>query len=272
MLLAALSAQGRTRVTEPAPSRDHTERMLRAFGVRGAAARAQRSRSRAARRCAARTSRCPATSPRRRSSWWPAAWPPSGRWCSPTSGINPTRTGLLEMLQRMGADIRLHQRAPPAGDDGEPVADIEVRRSAPARHHRAARRWCRWRSMNSRSSSSPPPARSGETRGARRRGTARQGERPAGGHGRRTQRARHRAPAAPRWPVAARRPTAWAAARIDSHGDHRIAMAFAIAALRARAPIEILDVANVATSFPGFVELARRLACRLNLSDGRCGR
>ncbi len=39
---------------------------------------------------------------------------------------------------------------------------------------------------------------------------------------------------------------------IDSHGDHRIAMAFAMASLQARAPIEIQDVANVATSFPGF--------------------
>jgi len=45
---------------------------------------------------------------------------------------------------------------------------------------------------------------------------------------------------------------------IDSLGDHRIAMAFAIAALRARAPLEIADVANVATSFPGFEECARR--------------
>ena len=45
--------------------------------------------------------------------------------------------------------------------------------------------------------------------------------------------------------------------RIESHGDHRIAMAFAVAALGARAPIEIRDVANVATSFPGFPELAR---------------
>jgi 3-phosphoshikimate 1-carboxyvinyltransferase len=43
---------------------------------------------------------------------------------------------------------------------------------------------------------------------------------------------------------------------IDSRGDHRIAMAFAVAALRASAPVRILDVANVATSFPGFPELA----------------
>jgi 3-phosphoshikimate 1-carboxyvinyltransferase len=45
--------------------------------------------------------------------------------------------------------------------------------------------------------------------------------------------------------------------RIDSRGDHRIAMAFAVAALKARAPIEIDDVANVATSFPGFLATAR---------------
>jgi 5-enolpyruvylshikimate-3-phosphate synthase len=44
---------------------------------------------------------------------------------------------------------------------------------------------------------------------------------------------------------------------VDSHGDHRIAMAFAVASLRASGPLEILDVANVATSFPGFVPLAR---------------
>jgi 3-phosphoshikimate 1-carboxyvinyltransferase len=51
--------------------------------------------------------------------------------------------------------------------------------------------------------------------------------------------------------------------RIDSHGDHRIAMAFAIASLRARGPIEILDVANVATSFPGFLTTASAAGLRL---------
>jgi 3-phosphoshikimate 1-carboxyvinyltransferase len=44
---------------------------------------------------------------------------------------------------------------------------------------------------------------------------------------------------------------------IDSYGDHRIAMSFGIASLRAAGPISIRDVANVATSFPGFVELSR---------------
>jgi 5-enolpyruvylshikimate-3-phosphate synthase len=46
--------------------------------------------------------------------------------------------------------------------------------------------------------------------------------------------------------------------RVDAHADHRIAMAFAIAALRAREPLEITDVANVATSFPGFLATARQ--------------
>ncbi len=44
---------------------------------------------------------------------------------------------------------------------------------------------------------------------------------------------------------------------VDSHGDHRIAMSFAMAALRAGGPIRIRDCANVNTSFPGFVALAQ---------------
>ena len=44
--------------------------------------------------------------------------------------------------------------------------------------------------------------------------------------------------------------------RIDSASDHRIAMAFTVASLAAREPIEIIDCANVATSFPDFVALA----------------
>jgi 5-enolpyruvylshikimate-3-phosphate synthase len=43
---------------------------------------------------------------------------------------------------------------------------------------------------------------------------------------------------------------------VDSHGDHRIAMSFAMAALRAGGEIRIDDCANVDTSFPGFVDLA----------------
>jgi 3-phosphoshikimate 1-carboxyvinyltransferase len=49
----------------------------------------------------------------------------------------------------------------------------------------------------------------------------------------------------------------FAGGEVDSAGDHRIAMAFAVAGLVARAPVRIADCANVATSFPGFTALAR---------------
>ena len=52
--------------------------------------------------------------------------------------------------------------------------------------------------------------------------------------------------------------------RVHSHGDHRIAMAFAMASLRADGVIHIEDCANVNTSFPGFVDFAS--SCGLNLS------
>jgi 3-phosphoshikimate 1-carboxyvinyltransferase len=52
---------------------------------------------------------------------------------------------------------------------------------------------------------------------------------------------------------------------VDSHGDHRIAMAFSIAALRASGPIYISDCANVNTSFPTFVKLAKSLGLHINV-------
>ncbi|HEY4968858.1 MAG TPA: 3-phosphoshikimate 1-carboxyvinyltransferase, partial [Steroidobacteraceae bacterium] len=52
---------------------------------------------------------------------------------------------------------------------------------------------------------------------------------------------------------------------IDSHGDHRIAMAFAVAGVRTRAPIEIHDVGSVGTSFPNFVDSARALGLQIEL-------
>ena len=55
---------------------------------------------------------------------------------------------------------------------------------------------------------------------------------------------------------------------IDSHGDHRIAMSFAVAALRAKDDIRILDCANVATSFPDFAGLANRAGMRIVVTEG----
>jgi len=55
---------------------------------------------------------------------------------------------------------------------------------------------------------------------------------------------------------------------VDSRGDHRIAMAFAMAGLCARAPIEIADCANVNTSFPGFVALAAQAGLAISERAG----
>jgi 3-phosphoshikimate 1-carboxyvinyltransferase len=54
---------------------------------------------------------------------------------------------------------------------------------------------------------------------------------------------------------------------IESHGDHRIAMSFAVAALRSQGDIVIRNCANVATSFPNFVELSRKVGMKLNVAE-----
>jgi 3-phosphoshikimate 1-carboxyvinyltransferase len=56
---------------------------------------------------------------------------------------------------------------------------------------------------------------------------------------------------------------------VDSHGDHRIAMAFSIAALRASGPIAISDCENVNTSFPTFVTLAQELGLNIAVHGAR---
>ena len=56
---------------------------------------------------------------------------------------------------------------------------------------------------------------------------------------------------------------------VHSHGDHRIAMSFAVAALRAKGDITINDCANVATSFPNFIELATQVGFKLSVAEGR---
>ncbi len=54
---------------------------------------------------------------------------------------------------------------------------------------------------------------------------------------------------------------------VQSHDDHRIAMAFSIASLRASENIEIRECNNVATSFPNFVELAQELGLNIRKED-----
>ncbi len=123
LLLAGLYASGRTRVQEPGISRDHTERMLGAFGVPiEREANAVAIQGRASLR---------ATDIRIPGDFSSAAFfiaagviAGTGSLLIRDVGINPTRTALLDILRLMGADIRVHAHDA-AGE--EPRADIEVR-------------------------------------------------------------------------------------------------------------------------------------------------
>jgi 3-phosphoshikimate 1-carboxyvinyltransferase len=128
ILLAGLMAEGKTTVTEPALSRDHSERMLKAFGAE----------------VLVDPDTCSATvvGPAQlkgksvivpgdisSAAFWLVAGAivPGSNLLIENVGINPTRTGILEVLERMGADITLEQQREAAG---EPVADIRVRASS----------------------------------------------------------------------------------------------------------------------------------------------
>jgi 3-phosphoshikimate 1-carboxyvinyltransferase len=260
LLLAALAARGTTRLTEPAPTRDHTERMLGAFGV--VLTRQGDSLTLAG------GQRLRATNVRVPGDFSSAAFflvagalaAPSGLTLTGV-GVNPTRTGLLELLRLMGAEITVHLRT--AGSDAalEPVADLTVRQS------------------ELRGIEAPPqlvPLAIDEMpvffiAAACARGDTlvhgagelrvKESDRLAGmAAGLASLGIEHRLLPDGLWIRGRGR---FAGGRIDSHGDHRIAMAFAVAALRSEGPIEITDVANVATSFPDFPGIARRAGLAL---------
>ena len=257
ILLAGLQAFGRTHVTEPAPSRDHTERMLGAFGVE-----VLRDGPRIAIEGGQTLRGTQVKVPGDFSS--AAFFIVAGCLAAENGlllrniGVNPTRTGLIELLQQMGADIRIHLHGGRvAADDvnGEPIADIEVRKS-------------RLRGIKVPESLVPlsidefpvffvaAACAEGETlvRGALELRVKESDRLAAMAQGLSTLGVENQLLADGLW---IRGADGFGGGTIDSHGDHRIAMAFAIASLKARAPIEILDVANVVTSFPSFVATAR---------------
>jgi 3-phosphoshikimate 1-carboxyvinyltransferase len=248
ILLAGLYADGTTAVTEPAVTRDHTERMLRAFGVPcetdGPVARLQSGSLQG----------CDIQVPGDFSSaaFFIVAGLVAGR--APlllrNVGVNPTRTGLLDILRLMGARIDLLDPRM-AGD--EPVADLKVFPGA-------------LRGINVPEALVPlaidefpvlfvaAALAEGETRvtGAAelrvkesdRIGVMAEGLRALG------------ADLEPLPDGMVIRGGALRGGAVDSHGDHRVAMSFAVAAARAAGPVHINDVANVATSFPGFLDVA----------------
>ncbi len=257
LLLAGLYAEGVTAVTEPAPTRDHTERMLEGFGYP-----LQRlGEGRVAVQGGGTLTGTVIDVPADISS---AAFFLVGASIAPGSdlllehvGINPTRTGVIDILRLMGADIEIQH---PRLAGGEPVADLRVRH-APLRGIRIPEQLV--------------PLAIDEFPALFIAAAVAEGVTVLTGAAelrvKESDRIQVMADGLMALGVAAG-PTsdgiviqggALAAGAVHSHGDHRIAMSFAMAALRAGGVIAIDDCANVNTSFPDFVALARGTGLRI---------
>ncbi len=256
LLLAGLYAQGRTEVVEPAPTRDHSERMLGAFGYaverRGSSVSLEGGGTLRATRIDV-----PADISSAAFFLVGAAIAPGSELILRHVGINPTRTGVIDILRLMGADLSVENERLVGG---EPVADLRVKHAPlhgidipqalvplaidefPALFIAAAcaqgvTRLTGAEELRVKESDRIQVMAEGlQALGVSAQPTQ-DGIVIAGGRIR--------------------------GGRVDSCGDHRPAMSFAMAALRAEGPIEVADCANVATSFPGFSTLAERAGLRL---------
>jgi 3-phosphoshikimate 1-carboxyvinyltransferase len=249
LLLAGLYAEGETEILEPHPTRDYTERMLAAFGwpIEFAPGRARLTGGHTLR---ATDVQVPADFSSAAFFLVAASLVPGSELLLRAVGLNPRRTGLLQALRLMGADIEVLD---PRHSGGEPVADLRVRHAPlhaielpealvpdmidemPALFvaASAARGTTRVRgAAELRVKESDRIA--SMAAGLRALGVAME-ETPDG---------------------AVITGGAFGPGAVESHGDHRVAMSFAVAGLLASGGVRIQDCRNVATSFPGFMELA----------------
>ncbi len=263
LLLAGLYAEGETSVTEPAPTRDHTERMLGGFGYPVE----RRGRATVAVKCGGTLRGTKIEVPADISSatffMVAAAIAPNSDITLTHVGINPTRIGVINILKAMGADLTVQNERVVGG---EPVADIRVRYASlngidipedqvplaidefPALFIAAA---CAQGKTILRGAEELRVKESDRIQvmadGLKTLGVSAEptpdGIVITGGHLR--------------------------GGVIHSHHDHRIAMAFAVASLRAEAPITIENCDNVTTSFPNFVELAQRAGMHIHVEGAR---
>ena len=125
ILLAGLYAEGKTVVTEPGLSRDHTERMLQGFGYE-VEARPQYAALTGGGRLTAANINVPADISSAAFMLVAASISPGSDLTLHNVGMNPTRTGVVDILRLMGADIQAHNERI---EGGEPVADLQVRYS-----------------------------------------------------------------------------------------------------------------------------------------------
>ncbi|HBG31664.1 3-phosphoshikimate 1-carboxyvinyltransferase [Candidatus Macondimonas diazotrophica] len=249
LLLAGLYATGETRIDEPAPSRDHTERMLEAFGY-PIHRESLSVRLSGGHRLRAASVEVPADLSSAAFFLVGASITPGSEILLRDVGINPTRTGVIQILRAMGADIRL-ERERMFG--AEPVADLRVR-AAPLHGIEIPEALVPLAIDEFPALFVAAAYAEGETvlTGAAELRVKESDRIQVMADGL----ARLGALVDPRPDGIRIQGGTLKSGRIESHGDHRIAMAFAMAALRAEGTIEIGDCNNVETSFPGFANMA----------------
>ncbi len=256
LLLAGLYADEPVSVTEPAPTRDHSERMLSAFGTPVEVA-GRRVTVRPGGRLTGQRVAVPADISSAAFFLVGACIAPGSSLVLEGVGVNPTRTGVLQVLAAMGARIRMERERV---EGGEPVADLHVEHAPltgvripeavvplaidelPALMVAAA--CARGETLLTGAAElrvKESDRIAAVTAGLRALGAQVEeladGMRVAGG------------------PLTG--------GRVDSLGDHRIAMAFAMSGLAATGAVQVLDTANVDTSFPGFAVLAAAAGLRI---------
>ena len=256
LLLAGLYAAGETAVTEPAPTRDHTERMLRGFGypveVDGATAKVESGH-----KLTATQIEVPADISSAAFFLVAASIAEGAELVLEHVGINPTRTGVIDILRLMGGDITLENQREVGG---EPVADLRVRSA-------------KLKGIDIPEDLVPlaidefpvlfiaAACAEGRTvlRGAEELRVKESDRIQVMADG--LQALGVKAEPTPDGIVIHGGPIG--GGEVWAHGDHRIAMSFSVASLRATAPIRIHDCANVATSFPNFLALAEQVGIRV---------
>jgi len=259
VLLAGLHAKGRTVVHEPDVTRDHTERMLRGFGVDvttdGLSASLQGGQQ-----LQATSLQVPGDISSAAFFLVGAAMIPGAKLLINNVGMNPTRRGVVDILRLMGANI-VEKNVRESG--GEPVADLQISGAKlngievpealvslaidefPALFVAAA---------SASGKTVITGAEELRVKETDRIQVMTDGLRTLGVDITDTPDGAHIVGGAVHGGV------------VDSKGDHRTAMSFAMAGLIADGPITVLDCDNVATSFPGFVELAAGAGLRVRES------
>ena len=261
ILLAGLYAQGRTTVAEPAVTRDHTERMLSTMGVT-VEVDAGRIGITGRQKLHSADIRVPADLSSAAFVILAALISDEAEVLIKGVGVNPTRTGVIDVLRQMGGSIELEN---PGLCGAEPIADLRIRPSElrgiavdpqlvslaidefPVLFVAAAQAEGR----TTFTGISELRVKESDRIAAMATGLRNLGvpvsETPDG---------------------AEVRGGRLGGGTIDSFGDHRIAMAFAVAGTAASQPITILDTASVATSFPGFAGCLRSIGAAIAGSEG----